>query len=561
MPDTAAPPASWTIRQDGDTWQLACGPLEVGAPHATYQAALAALAAELAAAAPEAPADGLLPEPWHSPAGIAFSTPTGDGRDFSATTWSWRDPEVSLLPLMFQDRTDMGHFGAELAGYIGALSDVGGTIHAEGRFYDTEQGRAARDLLLGGRRFGVSVDPGAVEATWECVAEDDDGWCTEERIDFQAYEVIGLTMTPFPAFASAAIELAGSGAAELAVAPADHAFTDDNGDGNCDACLAEDDQGNCTQVCDLTEDEHTAPAEPPAEGEASVVVTAASAVLLVAPPAAWFAMPEPQLGDPLLLDQGDGTWAVPLTITDDGQVYGHVARWGQCHTGYADCKTPPAGRAAYRGFHVGMVRTAEGTELATGSLTVDTNHAPSYLRAEGATDHYAHTGLGWADVRATDGAWGPWVCGSLRPTATPELVRVLRASTLSGDWRGGELRGVLAVNTPGFPIHREALVASGLVVLPDVRPQARLVDGVATTLTAAGMVRRCPDCARRAAADAGRHPAGRRDDLGPVVARAVREALAEALGPMGADVARIERRTRHLVAAEAAQLRQRVTRL
>jgi hypothetical protein len=553
---TAPPGVTWRISEEGGAWQVYRDDAPLGDPQPGYPEAVAAIREALAAEAPEvASPDGLLAEAWTSPAGIAFAEATGDGRDFTGVAWSWRDPAASTLPLMFQDQTDMGHFGARLAGHLTSLSQTGGTVHAEGRFYDSDTGRAARDLLLGGRSFGVSVDPGAVEAEWACLSEDDDGWCTEELITFGAYEVIGLTMTPFPAFANAAISLA-AGSAELAVAPADHAFTDDNGDGKCDACLAEDQDGNCTQVCDLTENEHQA-TPPPAE-EASVVVTAASATLLTAPPAAWFHLPEPtELGE--LIDQGDGTWAMPLTITDDGQVYGHVARWGQCHTGYAGrCVSPPSSASGYRDFHVGSVRTAEGDTIPVGCLTIGADHAPSYLRAAGAQDHYAHAALAWADVRASDGMFGPWVAGALRPDVTPELLRVLRASTLSGDWRSGEMVAALAVNTPGFPILREAITASGLPDVADVRPAARLSGGEAVTLTAAGMVRRCPDCARRAASGAPSRPGSLDADR---VARIMREALSVALAPLVADLARVERRTRHLRDAEAATLRRRVTKL
>jgi hypothetical protein len=543
-------PASWAVEQVAQGWQVWRNGDQLGAPHATYGAAVAVLAE-----APEAvAADGLLADTWHSPAGICFAEATGDGRDMTDVVWSWRDPATSLLPLMFQDQTDMGHFGARLAGNITQLTEADGTVHAEGRFYDSDTGRAARDLLLGGRRFGVSVDPGAVDATWECVAEDADGWCTEELVRFGAYEVIGLTMTPFPAFANAAIELAG-GSAQLAVAAADHAFTDANGDGNCDACLAEDADGNCTEVCDLTEAEHTAAPAPP-EAPAAVVADATPRVqarlrIAAEPPRWWFELPEPVPGDPHLTEQPDGTLACPLTIADDGQVFGHVARWGQCHVGYPGaCVTAPASASGYRDYHLGAVHT-EGAQLAVGCLTIGCDHAPDYLGASGARDHYAHTGLAWGDVRVVDGAMGPWACGALRPDVRPELVRVLRASTLSGDWRGGELIGVLAVNTPGFPIVRETLAASGVRHLADVRPAARLRDGATVTLTAAGQVRRCPDCAARAE---------RREVLGQRSVTVLTEALGEVLAPLAAQLDLVERRTRHLRAAEAEHLRARVRR-
>jgi hypothetical protein len=555
-------PVSWAVEQVPDGWQVHRDGAPLGGPHPSYAEAVGAIRDDLAAA--EAPtADGLLAEQWHSPAGIAFAEPTGDGRDFTDVAWSWRDPDTSLLPLMFQDQTDMGHFGARLAGTITQLTEQGGTVHATGRFYDSDQGRAARDLLLGGRRFGVSVDPGAVDATWECVAEDADGWCTEELVRFGAYEVIGLTMTPFPAFANAAIELAGA-EGQLAVAAADHAFTDANGDGNCDACLAEDADGNCTEVCDLPEAEHTAAPEP--EAEASAVVADASGRLharlriAATPPRWWFELPEPHPGDPHLVEQPDGALACPLTIADDGQVFGHVARWGQCHVGYPGaCVTAPASVGGYRDYHLGQVRTDDGA-LAVGCLTIGCDHAPDYLQASGARDHYAHTGMAWADVRLSDGDLGVWACGALRPDVRPELVRVLRASTLSGDWRGGELVAVLAVNTPGFPIVREALAASGVRHLADVRPAARLHHGATVTLTAAGQVRRCPDCAARAAAARGQLA----NALSPAdlahLSRMVAGAVEAAVEPLAAQLGLVEQRTRHLRAAEAEHLRQRVRR-
>jgi hypothetical protein len=85
-----------------------------------------------------------------------------------------------------------------------------------------------------------------------------------------------------------------------------------------------------------------------------------------------------------------------------------------------------------------------------------------------------------ADVAAGEDAFGIWVAGALRPDATPEQVRALRASAPSGDWRpiGGrlELVAVCQVNVPGFPVAR-ACVASGsltALVAAGARPLAEL---------------------------------------------------------------------------------------
>lgn len=494
---------------DGDTLTA------VGDTHADYDDAVRALgdlltAAHLAAGdAPLADGSGILADGWASDQGIAFAELLAGGRDFTDVVWSWRDPTTALLPLMYQHETSWGHDGAELAGFIETLSESGGTVSAAGRFYDTEVGIAARDLLLDGRRFGVSVDPSeAVDAEFRCTEMDEEGWCTAGVTAFLSYEIAGLTMTPFPAFENASIVLEGAPSTDAAA--------------------------------------------PPPAPAASVVV--ASVTIPTAPPDEWFALPEPQLGEPFLgtlgdeflVDQGDGSVAVPLTIEDNGQVFGHLARWGQCHVGYAGmCLSPPESAAAYSHFHIGEVRTASGERIATGALTIGCEHAPEDMPAWQARDHYANAGSGWANVRVSNGEYGPWVCGGLRPGVTDEQVAVLRALTLSGDWRKIgptlELIAGLSVNVPGFPIAREAVTASGLALVASApMPRSRMNGGEVTALTAAGIVARCADCQkRREDAAAGRRTTTTETDE----LRLLRV---------------LERRTRHLIPAEVEAARARI---
>lgn len=181
-------------------------------------------------------------------------------------------------------------------------------------------------------------------------------------------------------------------------------------------------------------------------------------------PASWFR-------DPLL----PGPTA--LSVTEEGQVFGHVATWGTCHIGIAGtCVTPPHSKTDYAYFHTGSVLTDEG-EIAVGHLTVGTGHADPDASALVAMAHYDNTGAAAADVIAGEDEWGIWVAGGVRPHATPEQVYDLRASALSGDWRligsNLELVAALSVNVGGFPIPRMALAASG---------------GVQTSLVASGIV-------------------------------------------------------------------------
>lgn len=176
----------------------------------------------------------------------------------------------------------------------------------------------------------------------------------------------------------------------------------------------------------------------------------------VEPPKAWFENP-------------NFKQATPLHITDEGQVYGHLASWNACHlgspAGEAVCVMAPRSRSGYAYFHTGAVKTAEGELIATGHLTMDGNHAGPGLTAGATMAHYDNTTKTWADVRVGEDAYGIWVAGALRPQVTPAEVRTLRASPLSGDWRrvgrSLELMIGLSVNGPGFAIPRpQGLVAS-----------------------------------------------------------------------------------------------------
>lgn len=159
----------------------------------------------------------------------------------------------------------------------------------------------------------------------------------------------------------------------------------------------------------------------------------------------------------------------PITVTDDGLVFGHLAEWESCHIGYRECVSPPASSSGYAYFHQGEIRTDAGA-LAVGKITLGTGHASLHASARAAAEHYDNTGTAVAVVRCRDGAIGPWFSGRILPGVSDERVDELRRSGVSGDWRGVrrgsddlELVAVLAVNVPGFPVPRtRALAASGV---------------------------------------------------------------------------------------------------
>lgn len=184
----------------------------------------------------------------------------------------------------------------------------------------------------------------------------------------------------------------------------------------------------------------------------------------------------------------------PITVTDDGRIYGHLATWGTCHIGMKGaCVTPPKSHADYGYFRTGIVRTDLG-DVAVGQITMGTGHADIRAGHNAAVAHYDHTGMVVADVAAGEDEFGIWVAGGLRPDLDDEEIAGLAAAALSGDWRSIsghlELVAALCVNVPGFPIPRVALAASGFdqtalvaagVVEQDDKPEATAITVTAPT--------------------------------------------------------------------------------
>lgn len=570
--------AMWTLRQDGERWQvLDADGKEIAAfdgAQAGYSSAVAWLADQAIEPAPTISADstepppGVLAERWQSgPNGIVLAAATDDGRDFTGCTFTWR-PAAAPLPLMFLTETTMGHFEAQLAGFIDTQGDPTAAGAVGGWFHDSDVGRLARDVLRAQGAFGCSVDPGMVSASFICTEEATDDWgdyCVDGVLKFEAYEIAGVTLVPFPAFAQAAIELVPDTTPDAAEPIP---ITDPIIGETVAAAEPEPD----AEPVEQPKPEAQPVEQPPPDAQTADVVdmrdrrrqVAASAPLR--PPAEWLTAGEPDDTDPAYIEQRDGQLGIPLTILDSGRVFGHAGLWETCHIGYVnECVTPPASAVDYAHFHVGSVVVDNGSEFATGALVAGCDHAAVRLRAAAARDHYAHNGVGWADVRASNGRHGVWVTGALRPDVTPEQVRVLRAGSLSGDWRylgaANELISVLAVNVPGFPILREALAASGLEVMGQARLEYaieanRMVALVAAgrvvprpdtldALVAAGTVERCAECgkvARRRPTSAAQPSRG--DQAVLVELRAIRAALAT-----------LEARTRPMLRQQADETR------
>lgn len=367
---------------------------------------------------------------WRGTIGVEGEM-TGDGRLIEPEALRW---ENLPIPLRYVSSDVGAHDGAVVVGRIQSITrEKDGRLSATGDFdLGSEEGREAARVVGEGITNGVSMDLDDVSFEVRVAADlveemqqamdgeapdlgepDAEGRVKigemqsddEVRVTTDG-RIRAATIVAIPAFESAKIEL------------------------------------------DAEQVDH----EDDADLDAELVAGAAP----VTPPTEWF-------GRPLL------TGPTPLTVTEEGRVYGHLATWDTCHVAHAQqCVSPPRSNTGYAYFHTGSIMTDSGAEVPVGHITLNTRHAGEKLNPTATLSHYEDTGTAVADVVAGEDDHGIWIAGGLRSTVTPAQVRELRAAPLSGDWRrvGGnlELVAALAVNVPGFPVPRPAgMVAGGAV--------------------------------------------------------------------------------------------------
>ena len=351
---------------------------------------------------------------------------SGDGRIFEGGSIETRDLP---LPLLWQIKTGQGHDGSVVVGQITHMERTDqGIGNAYGVFDLGEYGVEAERLVRHGFIRGVSADMDKFEADEEEAKEPtgDDSEDTKKiesgRIVIKSARVMAVTIVPKPAFQECYIQIV--------------------------------DDGNGAQEDEVLPDGVYVEGMNPLDASALVACGMVAGAIPVEPPSSWF-------------DNPKLTKATPLTVTDEGRVFGHIAAWHVDHIGMSFGTRPPRSRSKYAYFHTGTLRTSEGTDMPVGQLTLAGGHAGLEASAEEAVRHYDDTASAFADVHAGEDAYGIWVSGALRPGTTPEQIRAARASAPSGDWRPIkghlELVAVCQVNVPGFPIAR-ARVASGQVM-------------------------------------------------------------------------------------------------
>lgn len=140
------------------------------------------------------------------------------------------------------------------------------------------------------------------------------------------------------------------------------------------------------------------------------------------------------------------------------RVHGYAAEWGVCHIGFAgQCVEPPRTFSdEYPEFHLGRTKTANGF-INTGVLTYNVGHrdAKTILTESATQAHFDNLRNAWASVRLGEDERGVWFSGVVLPKVDEDdLIKIQASGQVSGEWKRGQLRACLAVNTPGFPVLR-----------------------------------------------------------------------------------------------------------
>ncbi len=368
-------------------------------------------------------------------------------------------PEMPL-PFMAQTVTAEGHDGAEISGRVDTLQRKKAmgkkrAIYTEGELTNEFGVNKIAPMIEDQTMRYVSADLGATE--WCIVGRSDLAEVPVEDLsieDLQAGsyalgltsgKMKGLTLLPTQALEGATIALVAAAEEEgIAI----DAFEPDE----MLALIAAGgrwapDPDRIFTVVARVDDLETV------EGTALVASPAP-----IVPPRSWFETQEPP-------------GKMPLTVTKDGRVYGHLATWDSCHASFLpQCVPPPKSPSNYARFHTGYIDVEDGGEITVGKMMFSPNdggHADRRLTAAKASAYYDKTGMAAAYLRATDGQYGIWVAGALNHKLTDaqrqEMRRELRLNPPSGDWRvydgQYDLLCGLAVAIPGFGVVPSAEVS------------------------------------------------------------------------------------------------------
>ena len=325
-----------------------------------------------------------------------------------------RDAMPQTISMQYVDAE--GHDHSVPVGSLHEFTINGETGEASGKGWlvDTADGRLAEILVASKAMHHNSADIGEVPPGGLVLEYDGDLWDDDFKLTarFKQWKLAKTTLVAQPAFASARgvlpEEILASYMAELS-----------------DEITAS-----------LGSDEPLVITEPALASSYSTAEVMASMNTLA--PWDMFHRPESDIPHKILVEEPDENGWV--------HVYGHLARWGQPHTGLSGNVYAPRSRDDYATFCQPSVLTERGW-VRTGPIVLYGGH----ISLKDAADDPKNA---WADVRVIDGKHGPWISGVARPHITHDMAEryVARASRISGHWKSETLRMIVSVSAEGYPV-------------------------------------------------------------------------------------------------------------
>lgn len=414
-----------------------------------------------------------LPNGWRGPI-CDLDVPTSDNR-MAATPPGGAKTRAYPLTLT------LNHVG-DPTGYptIGSVDRVwtqNGVLMGEGKLdINGDDGADYARQLMEGMTNRVSIDPVEVQVEWRMLGPDGNyfsepvgGW-TEEAVmalpegtrpimTFADWVLAGLAAVPIPAYSAAAIEPVW-----------DYCISESLPE---DAIVAsiEPLEANFAQIdrifADLREKSPwIAKMAQNAENGTKTAFTAENGqidALVAALPVGGQVFTREFFEYP----QFDGP--TPMTVTDDGRIYGHVRLNGTCfqYGGGAGkgprCIEPPASACNYAKFRVHGAKMDDGSIMAVGALTFGDGHV-SRGGLEASRKHYDDVATVAAKVTAGRDQYGDWISGEVVDAYRAQAYDLL-LSPLSGHWEPDadnhnylEMLAAHIVVTPGYSVPR--IVAS-----------------------------------------------------------------------------------------------------
>lgn len=342
--------------------------------------------------------EGFLPRRVHFSTLVELDTPTKEGmqtRTIASSGFGTRD----LPKPITGDAPGRGHEGAFPVGRLDQVKISGSNVEGWGWLRNDEHGRSVFEELALGIVDGNSIE--MVDVRYQIEVDwPDDALMPTIDVTFTEANIGQTTIVGKPAFGKAKASLE-----ELT------------------AALAIEDDLEVTASFTITT-------------EADEEITAATLVALAHDA---FTVPEPDTYQPFEVSR-DGT-----------RVSGHLGRWGVPHTGFLNKRVLiPRSPTNYSEYCKRRRYTDKG-EVRTGPIVTLGGHKAT---AEIINERLADPKYAWADVVVFDGKIGPWVCGSVRSTATDADLEIGSGSGISGHWLNGELYAICSVNAEGFSVPR-----------------------------------------------------------------------------------------------------------